>query len=127
MCASVSVSTADSESSNTITGAERMSARAMATRCFCPPDSVTPRSPTAVSNPAGKASAVSSRQATRDAARTDASSSDASPIAMFSRIVRENRNGSCSTMAMLRRRYAVSMSRMSTPPMRMLPHPSPRG
>ena len=33
----------------------QMSARASAMRCFCPPDSCTPRSPTTVSKPSGKA------------------------------------------------------------------------
>ena len=47
--ASVSASTADSESSKIITGAFWVSIRAMATRCFCPPERVTPRSPTTVS------------------------------------------------------------------------------
>ena len=46
--ASVSASTAERESSNTIMGAFCISMRAMATRCFCPPESVTPRSPTMV-------------------------------------------------------------------------------
>ena len=47
--ASVSESTAESESSKTMTGAPDMSILAMATRCFCPPERVTPRSPTSVS------------------------------------------------------------------------------
>ena len=46
--ASVSESTAESESSNTMTGVRPRSIRAIATRCFCPPESVTPRSPTSV-------------------------------------------------------------------------------
>ena len=46
--ASVSASTAESESSKAMMGAPCMSIRAMATRCFCPPESVTPRSPTMV-------------------------------------------------------------------------------
>ena len=46
---SVSVSTAESESSKTMTGVFFVSMRAMATRCFCPPESDTPRSPTMVS------------------------------------------------------------------------------
>ena len=49
MCSSVCVSTADRESSKTITGVFFVSIRAMATRCFCPPESDTPRSPTMVS------------------------------------------------------------------------------
>ena len=81
-------------------GAFCISARAMATRCFCPPERVTPRSPTKVSNPAAKLSAVSSRQAARDASRTDASSAVSCAMAIFSRIEREKRNGSCSTIAM---------------------------
>ena len=47
--ASVSVSTADRESSNTMTGAFVMSALAIAARCFWPPERVTPLSPTKVS------------------------------------------------------------------------------
>ena len=47
--ASVSVSTADRLSSKIITGALPASIRAMATRCFWPPDRVTPRSPMTVS------------------------------------------------------------------------------
>ena len=54
MAASVSVSTALMESSNMMMGASCMSMRAMATRCFWPPESVTPRSPTTVSYPASK-------------------------------------------------------------------------
>ena len=47
--ASVSVSTAESESSKIMIGVLPVSVRAMAARCFCPPESVTPRSPTKVS------------------------------------------------------------------------------
>ena len=49
MEASVSASTALSESSKMHTGVFCTSIRAMATRCFCPPERVTPRSPTTVS------------------------------------------------------------------------------
>ena len=49
MRASVPVSTADSASSSSSSGASASSARAIATRWRCPPDSVTPRSPTGVS------------------------------------------------------------------------------
>ena len=48
MDSSVSVSTAESESSRMRMGASFMSARAMELRCFCPPESGTPRSPTTV-------------------------------------------------------------------------------
>ena len=49
MAASTSLSSADGASSRTRIGASRSSARAMATRCRWPPDSLTPRSPTKVS------------------------------------------------------------------------------
>ena len=45
---SVWVSTAESESSKMMTGVFFVSIRAMTTRCFWPPESVTPRSPTMV-------------------------------------------------------------------------------
>ena len=47
--ASVCASTAERESSKIITGVCSTSIRAIATRCFCHPESVTPRSPTMVS------------------------------------------------------------------------------
>ena len=63
--ASVSMSTAERESSNTLTGVSCMSIRAMATRCFCPPEMVTPRSPIGVSYPWAKPSMASSITAIR--------------------------------------------------------------
>ncbi|KAG5556374.1 hypothetical protein RHGRI_006841 [Rhododendron griersonianum] len=74
-------------------------ARAMATRCFCPPDNCTPRSPTMVSvltccNPLMKLWAF----ANSDAARISASVAFPSfPYAMLARIVSLNRNGSWLT------------------------------
>mmetsp|Transcript_81704 Transcript_81704/g.163112 ORF Transcript_81704/g.163112 Transcript_81704/m.163112 type:complete len:96 (+) Transcript_81704:530-817(+) len=50
-CASVAASSADVASSQNKTGASFSSARAMLTRCFSPPDSFRPLSPTAVSRP----------------------------------------------------------------------------
>ena len=47
--ASVSISTAESESSKILIGVSCISMRAIATRCFCPPEIVTPRSPICVS------------------------------------------------------------------------------
>ena len=49
MVRSVWVSTADTESSRIRMGASLISARAMEMRCFCPPETVTPRSPRTVS------------------------------------------------------------------------------
>ena len=55
IAASVFASTADSGSSSTSTLGSRTSARASAMRCFWPPESCTPRSPTTVSNCSGSA------------------------------------------------------------------------
>ena len=49
IAASVSVSTADRESSKIRMSLSRTRTRAMAILCFCPPESVTPLSPTSVS------------------------------------------------------------------------------
>mmetsp|Transcript_59501 Transcript_59501/g.139267 ORF Transcript_59501/g.139267 Transcript_59501/m.139267 type:complete len:143 (+) Transcript_59501:146-574(+) len=49
--ASLCVSSALVASSRSITGGLRISARQMATRCFCPPESLLPRGPTSVSRP----------------------------------------------------------------------------
>ena len=49
--------------------ARRTSARASAMRCFCPPESCTPRSPTTVSKPSGSDSISSSTCASRAASR----------------------------------------------------------
>ena len=51
---SVSTSTAERQSSKMRIRGLEMIARAMEMRCFCPPESVTPRSPTTVSKPCGK-------------------------------------------------------------------------
>ena len=50
---SVSVSNAEVASSKIKIGGFFRNIRAMATRCFCPPDSLTPRSPIWVSIPSG--------------------------------------------------------------------------
>ena len=51
--ASVCASTALKASSSTNTGGSCASARAIAVRCFCPPERLMPRSPSMVSNPSG--------------------------------------------------------------------------
>mmetsp|Transcript_29511 Transcript_29511/g.71116 ORF Transcript_29511/g.71116 Transcript_29511/m.71116 type:complete len:89 (+) Transcript_29511:1724-1990(+) len=50
---SLSLSSADVASSRRRTLGSEMMALAMAMRCFCPPDSCAPLSPTMVSNPLG--------------------------------------------------------------------------
>ena len=49
MISSVSVSTADRQSSKRSTSGSLIMARAIETLCFCPPDKVIPRSPSTVS------------------------------------------------------------------------------
>ena len=48
MAASVTLSRAEVASSSTRIGGFFRNTRAMAMRCFCPPESITPRSPTKV-------------------------------------------------------------------------------
>ena len=70
IAASVSLSTALVASSRTSTRGSRSSARASARRCRCPPERVTPRSPTQASSPSGSASMNSSAAAASAAPRT---------------------------------------------------------
>ena len=67
---SVSVSSAEVASSRIRIGGFFRNMRAMARRCFWPPDSLTPRSPITVSSPAGRPAITSSSRARR-AASTD--------------------------------------------------------
>ena len=101
-----------------------MSARAIAARCFCPPDSVIPRSPTIVSNPSGNEATSLSSRAMPAAHSIRARSADFAPPcanAMLSAIDSEKRNASCGTNPMARRRAASGRSRTSTPSMNTVP------
>mmetsp|Transcript_26370 Transcript_26370/g.84820 ORF Transcript_26370/g.84820 Transcript_26370/m.84820 type:complete len:473 (+) Transcript_26370:3-1421(+) len=118
---SLSLSSADVASSSTRIGGSRTSARAMAIRCFCPPDSWTPRSPTMVSNPRGKASTKASALAVLAAARTSSSAAAGLPYAMLSRIEQAKRTGSCATSATCFRHHEPSMLARGTPSRVMLP------
>mmetsp|Transcript_36938 Transcript_36938/g.115687 ORF Transcript_36938/g.115687 Transcript_36938/m.115687 type:complete len:92 (+) Transcript_36938:318-593(+) len=68
--ASVPASSADVGSSASKTGAPRRIARAIATRCFSPPDSMSPRSPTTLSYPPGSRWIVSCTAAWRATSST---------------------------------------------------------
>mmetsp|Transcript_6667 Transcript_6667/g.21364 ORF Transcript_6667/g.21364 Transcript_6667/m.21364 type:complete len:109 (-) Transcript_6667:1547-1873(-) len=72
-----SESRADVASSSSSTRGSASRARAMATRCFCPPDSLTPRSPTSVAYPSERpptnSCALARRHASSTRARTAAS------------------------------------------------------
>ena len=76
---SVDVSSADVASSKQTTGASLRTARASATRCFSPPESLSPRSPTTVSKRSGRESSSGVRFAARAAASTAASDARGSP------------------------------------------------
>ena len=73
-------------------------ARAMAMRWRCPPDSENPCSPMTVSYPSGSASMNSSAPASRAARSTCSSGASGSANAMFSRTESEKRNVSSKTM-----------------------------
>mmetsp|Transcript_20983 Transcript_20983/g.65010 ORF Transcript_20983/g.65010 Transcript_20983/m.65010 type:complete len:154 (-) Transcript_20983:1601-2062(-) len=71
--ASDSASNADVASSSSSSLGRRKSSLAMAMRCFCPPESRTPRSPTRVSYPSGKSQIKLCAPAALQAASTCAS------------------------------------------------------
>mmetsp|Transcript_23252 Transcript_23252/g.76383 ORF Transcript_23252/g.76383 Transcript_23252/m.76383 type:complete len:136 (-) Transcript_23252:63-470(-) len=79
MSASVRESKADVASSRMTTGGFFTKRRAMATRCFSPPESLSPRSPTTVSKRSGNESSSGVRFAARAAASTAASDARGSP------------------------------------------------
>lgn len=74
-----------------------INARAMAMRCFWPPERRTPRSPTTVSKPFGSFETNSRTFASRTARLNSSSVTDdgsSAPYIMLSRILHENKTGS---------------------------------
>ena len=119
---SVSISSAEVESSMIKIGVCFASALAMLIRCFCPPESPTPRSPMTVSYSSGIFSIKLLACASLDAFRTIASSIYSFlPSFTFSLMVSEKRNTSCITMEMLLRSCFKDSSRISTPSRRIQP------
>ena len=115
MSASDSESRLDVASSRIrIRGSARI-ARAMATRCRCPPDRRTPRSPTTVSYPSAKPSANSPTWAMRQASRISASLAAGREKATFSRMVPSKRKVSCRTTPRWRRYESSLTVARSTP------------
>ncbi len=122
MRASVSVSTEENASSRTRIGASERSARARAVRCFWPPESVIPRSPTTVSRPFGKRATSGARPAARTAASISARDASGRANATFAASVSEKRNVSCGTAARLRlTRAAAALPSRSRPPTKIVP------
>ena len=95
--ASVWASTLERQSSRISTGESMSSARAKVARCFRPPESVTPRSPTMVSSPCGKISRSRSSREMRAARSISCAEQSSRPkIKLFLSEV-EKRNGSWGT------------------------------
>ncbi len=97
-------------------------ALAIAIRCFCPPESKKPLSPTGVSYPCGNNVTKPSAFALMHASLTAAIFSSplafsngvpVSPISTFSRIDMENRTGSCETSPICDRSHLTLRSLMS--------------
>mmetsp|Transcript_1370 Transcript_1370/g.5606 ORF Transcript_1370/g.5606 Transcript_1370/m.5606 type:complete len:124 (+) Transcript_1370:888-1259(+) len=87
MPTSVAVSNAEVASSANRSLGARKNARAMATLCFSPPLSFTPRSPTIVSKPSGINANVLSNLAADAASRTSASVASTLPYRRLCRSV----------------------------------------
>ena len=105
--ASVAVSTALVESSKIkIFGFVRI-ARAIQSRCFCPPDTFTPPCPSSVFNPSGICFKNSSAQAARHAAWISSSEASGFPHNKFSRIVPEKSVFFCKTMLTAPRKISI--------------------
>jgi len=91
------------------------SARASAVRWRCPPESITPRSPTTVASPWGNSARSLESCARSTACATRFESTSGKPKAMFSARVIENRKESCGTIAMCERNIR-SFSRLTSIP-----------
>ncbi len=105
ICSSVLVSTLASASSRMRMRGSRRMARAMAVRCFWPPESVMPRSPTMVWNCAGNSRisvAMCAVAAAASMSRSECWPAAWSPKAMLSAMVVEKRKVSCGTKPMAR-------------------------
>ena len=118
---SVSVSTAEKQSSRINIGAMRTRPLASAARCFCPPESVTPRSPIKVLSPLGKSFKVDSSAARSALCLISSSERSGSSYEIFSAKLSANKKGSCSTIQTCLRRYARGNSSMGTPSIKICP------
>ena len=124
MSCSVRVSSALVASSSSRIGGFLTSVRAIATRCFSPPDSLSPRSPTSVSKPCGRRSISPISAAPRAAASTSAMLGAVAAIGdvVADGVVEQHRYpaGRCRSR---RASESCVTSRMSCPSIRMRPGP----
>mmetsp|Transcript_13258 Transcript_13258/g.32190 ORF Transcript_13258/g.32190 Transcript_13258/m.32190 type:complete len:225 (+) Transcript_13258:565-1239(+) len=118
---SVAVSSADVASSASNRRGDRRKARAIATRCFSPPLSFTPRSPTIVIKPSGISASVRSSLASAADFITSSTVASTRPYRRLWSKESLNSTVSCGTMAMLARRDCILRSRMSIPSTSMEP------
>ena len=91
------MSTADKQSSKIKILGFFIIALAIETRCFCPPERVTPRSPKTVLYPLGKSIIFSCTSAFFAAAIISSCVASSLPNLILSSILSENKNGSCGT------------------------------
>ena len=113
---SLSLSSADVASSSSSTAGALIIARAIAMRCFCPPDSCAPFSPTTVSYPSLSFSRMNvAAFACAAAASTSARVAPGLPCAMFSATVPWNSTGSCDTSPSCERSQRTFNAGSSTP------------
>src|SRR5256885_1361343 len=112
---SVCVSTLERESSRIRMRGSRATARAIAVRCFCPPESVMPRSPTIVSYFSANSCTSPSRFAISAASRMRASSTSESPKLILPPTVSPKRYVSCGTKPIARRSVESGHSRSGLP------------
>mmetsp|Transcript_11683 Transcript_11683/g.28356 ORF Transcript_11683/g.28356 Transcript_11683/m.28356 type:complete len:184 (+) Transcript_11683:746-1297(+) len=118
---SLSASNADVASSNRSTCGLTNNARAMAMRCFCPPLSLMPLSPTHVSRPFSKLRTNSATLACSSAFHIWSSVASGAPNLAFERMLRANNTGSWLTTPMMVCRCLWSMAPTGTPATRMVP------
>ena len=118
---SVAVSTALVLSSKIIIFGFFNNARAIHSRCFCPPDTLTPPCPRSVSYPSGKEQTKSCACAARQASSICSSVAPASPQRRFSLMVPEKSTFFCNTIATALRKVSSGYSRTSRPPTFKLP------
>mmetsp|Transcript_24780 Transcript_24780/g.83575 ORF Transcript_24780/g.83575 Transcript_24780/m.83575 type:complete len:230 (+) Transcript_24780:61-750(+) len=119
---SLSLSSADVASSSSSTAGLRTMARAIATRCFWPPESFEPPWPTCVAYPSARLLVMKPCALARRAApSTSASLAPALPYRMLSATEPWKRTGSCPTSPSCARSQRTFRSRRSTPSSRIAP------
>mmetsp|Transcript_12211 Transcript_12211/g.22212 ORF Transcript_12211/g.22212 Transcript_12211/m.22212 type:complete len:134 (-) Transcript_12211:250-651(-) len=115
------LSSADVASSKSKIRGRRSNARAIAIRCFWPPETAAPPSPTCVSNPSGNETMKSYAFACRAALSISSMVASGRESLMFSFTEVSNRTGSWLTSANCSRSHATLISRRSTPSSSTLP------